>query len=258
MVEQTGVPATVVIGAGSGIGRATAAVLADAGHRVVAVDRDPAGVTGLAAEIGADAHVADVAEEDAIAAMFDAVLAGSGAIRGVVNCAGVSTLAPVVDHDVAEFRRVVDVCLTGAMIVLKHAGRTMADGGSVVSLASLNARRPGTGLAAYCAAKAGLVMLTQVAALELAPRRIRVNAVSPGLVVTPLTAPALDLAGIEDAYLENTPLGRTGSPEEVAAAVRFLLSDDAAWITGEDVQIDGGSHLMRYPDLQRLVTEALA
>jgi NAD(P)-dependent dehydrogenase (short-subunit alcohol dehydrogenase family) len=179
-----------------------------------------------------------------------------GAFHGVVNCAGVSTLGAITEHDAAEFRRVVDVCLTGAFLVLKHAGRRVADGGSLVSLTSLNARQPGTGLAAYCAAKAGLVSLTEVAALELAPRRVRVNAVAPGLVVTPLTAPAMDIPGIRESYLDNTPLGRSGEPEEIGGVVRFLLSDDAAWITGETMDVNGGAHLQRYPDLLGLVTKA--
>jgi 3-oxoacyl-[acyl-carrier protein] reductase len=90
-------------------------------------------------------------------------------------------------------------------------------------------------------------MLTEVAALELAPRGIRVNAVSPGLVVTPLTAPALDIAGIEDDYTQNTPLGRAGTPAEVAEAVVYCSR--AAWLTGEVIDLNGGAHLMRYPDL---------
>ena len=102
----------------------------------------------------------------------------------VVNSAGTSTLAQVVDHDAAEFRRVIDVNLTGGFLVLKHAGRVLAEGGSVVSLTSLNARQPGAGMAAYCAAKAGLAMLTEVAALESgraasAPTRSRPGSSSP-------------------------------------------------------------------------------
>jgi NAD(P)-dependent dehydrogenase (short-subunit alcohol dehydrogenase family) len=236
-------PVTVVLGAGSGIGRATADLLATSGHSVVRADLVP----------GDDVVAVDVTDEGSVAALLDEVLARHGAFSGVVNCAGVSTLAAVVEHDAAEFRRVVDVCLTGSFLVLKHAGTRVADGGSLVSIASLNARQPGTGMAAYCSAKAGLVMLTQVAALELAPRRVRVNAVSPGLVMTPLTAPAMDIPGVRAAYLENTPLARSGEPAEVAAAVRFLLSDDAAWITGENLDINGGAHLMRYPDLHGLV-----
>uniref|UniRef100_UPI003565EF2B SDR family oxidoreductase n=1 Tax=Nocardioides sp. TaxID=35761 RepID=UPI003565EF2B len=140
--------------------------------------------------------------------------------------------------------------------VLKHAGRTLSPGGSVVTLTSLNARQPGGGMAAYCAAKAGLAMLTEVAALELGPQGIRANAVSPGLVVTPLTAPAMDIAGIEDDYLANTPLGRAGTPEEVAAAVVFCSR--SAWLTGDVIDLNGGAHTMRYPDLLGHVTRAFS
>lgn len=237
---------TVVIGGASGIGAATARLLASAGHTVVVADLP--GTT-------ADAPV-DVTDEASVAALLDSVVAEHGVLHSVVNCAGVSTLARVVDHDAAEWRRVVDVCLTGAFLVLKHAGQRVADGGSLVSLSSLNARQPGTGLAAYCAAKAGLVALTEVTALELGVRGVRVNAVAPGLVVTPLTAPAMDIPGVRDDYLDNTTLGRSGEPDEIAAAIRFLVSDDAAWITGETLDINGGAHLRRYPDLVGLVEKA--
>ncbi|WP_377321345.1 SDR family NAD(P)-dependent oxidoreductase [Pimelobacter simplex] len=236
---------TVVIGGASGIGAATARLLAASGHQVVVAD-----LPGTSA-----AHV-DVTDEVSVAALLDGVVAEHGALHGVVNCAGVSTLARVVDHDAAEWRRVVDVCLTGAFLVLKHAGQRVADGGALVSLSSLNARQPGTGLAAYCAAKAGLVALTEVTALELGARGVRVNAVAPGLVVTPLTAPAMDIPGVRDDYVDNTALGRSGEPDEIAAAIRFLLSDDAAWITGETLDINGGAHLRRYPDLVGLVEKA--
>ena len=141
-----------------------------------------------------------------------------------------------------------------AFLVLKHAGQRLAEGGSVISLSSLNARQPGAGLAPYCAAKAGLSMLTQVAALELGPRGIRVNAIAPGLVVTPLTQPAMEIPGIEDDYLENTPLGRSGRPDEIAAAALYLAT--AEWVTGEVLDINGGAHLMRYPDLNKHVLAA--
>ena len=245
-------PVTVVIGGASGIGQATAADLDARGHIVVIADLVPP-------SDGMDRFVAvDVSDEGQVAALFDRVVDEHGGFSGVVNCAGVSTLAPVVDHDAAEFRRVIDVNLTGAFLVVKHAGRRIADGGAIVSLSSLNARQPGTGMVAYCSAKAGMVMLTEVAALELAARGIRVNAVSPGLVVTPLTAPAMDIPGVRDGYLENTPLGRSGEPAEIAALIRFLLSDEAAWITGENIDINGGAHLQRYPDLHGLVMKAFS
>ncbi|MEN8706764.1 MAG: SDR family oxidoreductase [Nocardioides marinisabuli] len=240
-------PVALVVGGASGLGAASAAALGAAGHHVV---------TGDLADTGSDLDV-DVTDEDAVAAAVDAVVAEHGGLDVVVNSAGVSTLMRVVDHDAAEFRRVLDVNLTGGLLVLKHAARVMTAagrGGAVVSIASLNARQPGTGMAAYCSAKAGLAMLTQVAALELGPSGIRVNAVSPGLVVTPLTAPAMDIAGVRDDYVENTPLGRAGTPEEVAEAVVYLAT--ARWLTGEVLDLNGGAHLQRYPDLVGHVTRA--
>jgi NAD(P)-dependent dehydrogenase (short-subunit alcohol dehydrogenase family) len=239
---------TVVVGAASGIGLATADVLAEAGHTVVRADlNETEGVVPV-----------DVVDEASVEALFASVVETHGGFQGVVNCAGVSTLGAIVEHDAAEFRRVIDVCLTGSFLVLKHGARRIDDGGALVSLTSLNARQPGTGLAAYCAAKAGLVSLTEVAALELAPRQVRVNAVAPGLVVTPLTAAAMDIPGIRESYLDNTPLGRSGEPGEIGAVIRFLLSDDARWITGETMDVNGGAHLQRYPDLLGLVAKAFA
>lgn len=221
----------VVIGGASGIGAACATALEADGCAVV---------------VG-DLPAVDVTDEASVAALLDAAVAEHGRVDVVVNSAGVSTLMPVADHDVAEFRRVVDVNLTGGLVVIKHAARVLAAGGSVTSLTSLNARQPGSGMAAYCSAKAGLAMLTEVAALELGPRGIRVNAVSPGLVVTPLTEPAMGIPGIEDDYLANTPLGRAGTPAEVASAVVWMSR--AEWLTGEVLDLNGGAHTMRYPDL---------
>lgn len=252
-------PVHLVIGGASGLGRATAVALASHGSRVIVADLDAAAAAQVTAQTSGDAHLAravDVTDEESVADLVDDVIARYGALHGMVNCAGVSTLAPLVDHDAGEWRRVVDVCLTGAFLALKHAGRVVADGGALLTLSSLNARQPGTGMAAYCAAKAGIGGLTQVAALELGGRRVRVNAVAPGLVVTPLTAPAMEIPGVREDYIANTPLGRPGEPTEVAALCRFLLSDEAAWITGEIVEINGGAHLQRYPDLLGLVTKA--
>ena len=132
---------------------------------------------------------------------------------------------------------------------MKHAGRQLREGGSLVSITSLNARLAAPGMSAYCAAKAGLAMLTQVAALELGPRKIRVNAVSPGFVNTPLTELVTLAPGVLEDYLENTPLGRVGEAQDVADAVLFLCSDKASWMTGEVMDLNGGAHLKRYPDV---------
>lgn len=233
----------VVLGGASGIGAAIAVALAADGCEVVVADL-------------ATSPAVDVTSEESVEALFAHVLAEHGRLDVVVNSAGVSTLGLIVDLDVAEFRRVLDVNLTGGFLVLKHAGRVIADGGVIISLTSLNARQAGGGMSAYCAAKAGLAMLTEVGALELAARGVRVNAISPGLVVTPLTAPAMDIPGIEDDYLDNTPLGRAGLPEEVAAAAVYIAG--AQWLTGEVLDLNGGAHLRRYPDLVEHVTRAFA
>jgi 3-oxoacyl-[acyl-carrier protein] reductase len=239
----------VVIGGGSGIGAATAAALAAAGYRVTVADRDAEAAAQVAARTAAGSAPVEVTDEASVAALLEGVAAREGGLDAVVDCAGVSTIGLITELAAEEFRRVVDVDLTGGFLVLKHAGRLVRPGGSIVLIASLNARQAAAGMAAYCSAKAGLVMLAQVGALELGARGVRVNAVSPGLVDTPLTAPAMEIPGVRADYLENTPLGRAGTPEEVAAAVRFICSPEAAWLTGENLDLNGGAHLLRYPAL---------
>jgi 3-oxoacyl-[acyl-carrier protein] reductase len=237
----------VVIGGASGIGWATARALAADGCRVTVADRNADSARSRAVELG-DPHTAayvDVTDEDSVQRLFDQ----KGQLDVVVNCAGFSTFGPITDMPVDEFRSVVDVCLTGAFIVTKHAGRHLREGGVLVSISSLNARQPAAGMSAYCAAKAGLSMLTQVAALELGPRGIRVNAVAPGFVHTPLTEPAAAVPGVVDGYVENTALGRAGTPDDIAEAVVYLCSPKSSWLTGEVLDINGGAHLKRYPDV---------
>ncbi|GAS97381.1 short-chain dehydrogenase/reductase SDR [Mycolicibacterium canariasense] len=235
----------VVIGGASGIGWAAARALAAGGYRVVIADRNAGGAHARAAELGTPhtGVVADVTDEDSVATLFE----NCTDVAAVVNCAGFSNIGLIVDMPAEDFRAVVDVCLNGAFIVAKHAGRRLVEGGSLVSVSSLNGRQPAAGMSAYCAAKAGLSMLTQVAALEFAPRGIRVNAVAPGFVHTPLTEGAALVPGVVEDYVENTPLGRAGTPEDVAEAVMFLTA--ASWLTGEVLDLNGGAHLRRYPDL---------
>ena len=237
----------VVIGAASGIGWATAQALASQGDRVIVADRNADGAQARAAELG-EPHTAatvDVTDEDLVQRLFEE----TGQVDVVVNCAGFSNVGLITDMPVDQFRDVIDVCLTGAFIVAKHAGRNLRPGGALVSISSLNGRQPAAGMRAYCAAKAGLSMLTQVAALELGPRGIRVNAVAPGFVHTPLTAPAAAVPGVVEEYLENTALGRAGTPEDIANAVLYLCSPAASWLTGEVLDLNGGAHLKRYPDV---------
>jgi 3-oxoacyl-[acyl-carrier protein] reductase len=244
----------VVVGGASGIGKAVAHALAADNCRVIVADRNADGAHAVAAELG-DPHSAamvDVTDEDTVRALFD----DAGALDIVVNTAGFSGVGLITDLPVEDFRSVVDVCLTGSFLVIKHAAPHMHDGGALVSISSLNARQPAAAMSAYCAAKAGLSMLTQVAALELAPRGIRVNAVAPGFVHTPLTEPATLIPGVVDEYVENTPLGRAGTPEDIAEAVVFLCT--APWLTGEVLDLNGGAHMRRYPDILGHVMKAAA
>jgi len=246
----------VVIGAASGIGWATAQTLAADGHVVTLADRNLDAARQRAAELG-DPHTAapvEVTDEASVQHLF----ATAAPPDAVINCAGFSGFGVIADLAVEQFREVVDVCLTGGFIVLKHAAPRMSAGGVIVSLASLNARQPAIGMSAYCAAKAGLAMLTEVAALELGPRGIRVNAVAPGFVHTPLTEGAALVPGVVEEYTENTALGRTGTPQDIADAVAFLVSPKASWITGEVLDINGGAHLKRYPDIAAHIAKLAA
>lgn len=237
--------AAVVVGGASGIGRAVVHALAADNYRVTVADRNADGAHAVATELG-DPHRSakvEVTDEDSVQRLF----AGAGPLDVVVNTAGFGGVGLITDLAVEDFRSVVDVCLTGAFLVIKHAAPQLRDGGALVSLSSLNARQPAAAMSAYCAAKAGLSMLTQVAALELGPRGIRVNAVAPGFVHTPLTEPVTQIPGVLDDYLENTALGRGGTPEDVAEAVLFMCK--ATWLTGEVLDLNGGAHLKRYPDV---------
>lgn len=235
----------VVIGGASGIGWATAQALAAEGCRVTVADLNGEGARERAAELGADHAEVNVTDEDSVQRLFD----GLGPLDIAVNCAGFSNVGLITEMPAEDFRAVIDVCLNGAFIVAKHAGRHLREGGSLVQISSLNGRQPAAGMSAYCAAKAGLSMLTQVAALEMGPRGIRVNAVAPGFVHTPLTAAAASVPGVVEDYVDNTALGRAGTPEDIANAVVYLCSPGSSWLTGEVLDINGGAHLKRYPDV---------
>ena len=146
----------------------------------------------------------------------------------------------------------IDVCLTGVFLCLKHEARQLIEqggGGSLINTASLNAMQAAEGLSAYCSAKAGVAMLTKVAALELGRHQIRVNSIGPGLIRTPLTEGLRDVSGLEDAFAEEAPLGRVGEPEDVAQLAAYLAGDESSLMTGQTLYIDGGANINKYPPL---------
>lgn len=236
----------LVTGASRGIGRAVASGLAADGFDLALVyagNADAAADVVAACEAAgatARAYRCDVSNTDEVKATVDAVLADYGSVWALVNNAGITRdtlLARMKDED---FARVLDVNLTGAFNMMRALTRPLMRqrGGRIVSMSSVVGLMGNAGQANYAASKAGLIGLTKSVARELAPRGVTVNAVAPGFVRTDMTA-ALPEQVVER-YEGQIPLGRLADPEEVAGVVRFLVSDAAAYVTGEVIRVDGG------------------
>lgn len=223
----------VVTGGGSGIGAATCALLSKHGVRAVSWDIEP----------GADVQV-DVTSEQSIAAAVAETISQWGTPSLLVGSAGVASVSPLLDIAVDDWDKVFAVNVKGILLSIQSIARAMIAAGldgAMVTVSSVNGILSDRNLAAYSASKAAAYHLTRVAAVELGPHNIRINAIGPGPTDTPLLSPAFTDEFL-DAVRKNTPLGRLGTPELVADGILNLLRSD--WITGQAVMVDGGASLM--------------
>lgn len=242
----------VVTGASSGIGRAAAIRFGKAGAAVLAVGRKDEALQAVVREV-------ESAGGTAVPCAADVTLPGSaelvvrtaierlGALTTVVNAAGVIGMGTLDSTTDAQWEGMLDVNLTAPFRLMRAAVPHLRSGASIINVSSVNGLRAFPGVLAYCVSKSGLDQLTRCAALELAPRGIRVNAVNPGVTVTNLHRRSGMAEEAYQTFLQRSrdthPLGRPGDPKEIADLIYFLASDQAGWITGETIAIDGGRHL---------------
>jgi glucose 1-dehydrogenase len=242
----------IVTGGESGIGKACAIALGRAGRPVaLTYFRDAEAAHAVVAEIEraggkALARQTDVGNEAEVEALFAAAEAAFGPVRGLVNSAGLNMSGiPIVEMELAQFDRVIRADLYGPFLTCRRFARGLgaAGGGRIVNISSIHERAPRPGGVDYDSAKGGLSQLTATLALELAPKKIAVNGVAPGMILTPMNQSALDHPDELKRKEAAIPWGRAGTSEEVAALVLFLLSDTADYITGTTVTIDGALSL---------------
>jgi NAD(P)-dependent dehydrogenase (short-subunit alcohol dehydrogenase family) len=246
-VRGLGGKGVVVTGGARGIGLEVTRRFLTERCRVFVCDRDTEGLKGAAAGLGGSDkfgfRVCDVGAEDQVEDMARAAEEYLGRIDVLVSNAGVAALSSVLDMSAAEWDEVLRVNLRGSFLVSRAVARRMAaagQGGAIVNISSTNGLVAEVGYAAYNASKAGLLLLAQTLAVELAPAGVRVNCVCPGYIVTPMSRQLDDAAFVARYVRDHIPLGRTGTPEDVASVVAFLASSESGFVTGTAIVVDGG------------------
>jgi NAD(P)-dependent dehydrogenase (short-subunit alcohol dehydrogenase family) len=248
--------AYLVTGGGSGIGFACAARLAADGASVTICGRTESRLAEAAERIGARYAVADVTVEDDVRRAVEAATGATGALDGcVASAGGGGALAPLHRQSVDEFRRVLDLNVVGTFLTLKHAVAAMlpAGTGSFVGISSIAGQLTHRFFGAYPPSKAGIDQLVRNAADEYGELGLRFNAVRPGFTATELMGVIPRDSSVFASYVDNSPLGRVGQPDEVAGLVRFLLGPESGWLTGTVIDLDGGHSLRRGPDYSAFV-----
>ncbi len=247
-MPNTVTTAVVVTGGASGIGRACATVLAEQGRNVAVWDLQADAAQTAAAEIAAATGVStiglgiDVTDSSSFAAAIDASRAACGAIGGLVHAAGTVRAQTIGALDEEGWDFVLDVNLRALPLLVQalHADLVAQPGGAIVGIASIEAWVGNAAIPAYCASKAGMLGVVRSLSDRLGPEGIRINAVCPGFIETPMLAPTLGLPGARDRFVESTTLKRLGEPRDIGEPVAFLLSSGASFITGQSLVVDGG------------------
>ncbi len=237
----------VVAGGSSGLGLHLAKAFVDEGARVVISGRGVDRLEAAAAEIGAIPIAADITDFESLAALAVGAAEALGPVHVAVNSAGFEQQTAIRDITPETLEPMVAVQFTGAVYFLRHLAAVLERGGSLITISSLTGVLPPENYAAYAGAKAGINHVTRVAASEYGPDGLRVNAVAPSVIETPMTAHLLAIPAVTSAFLEQTPIGRMGQPDDVSQTVLWLASDDASYITGQVINIDGGTSTRKLP-----------
>ena len=236
----------LVLGAASGIGKASAEMLAALGASVICADRDAAGLDETVASIRtfgvAQSHVVDAGKDSDVTALAAAVRRDHPRLDIALTTPALNIRKLVLDYSDEEFDRVINLNLRGTFLFLRAFGAMMAEagGGSLIACSSMRAMTLEPGLGVYAATKAAIIQLVRGVACELGPQGVRVNAIVPSIVETALTAPIKERPDIYQTYAAHTMLGRWSMPREIAAAIAFLASDAASYVTGAALVVDGG------------------
>jgi NAD(P)-dependent dehydrogenase (short-subunit alcohol dehydrogenase family) len=236
----------VVTGAAQGIGKAIAAAFVAEGAQVLLVDRDAARLAETAAELDQEGLVADVSQKVEIERIFARVAERWSGLDVLVNNAGITHAAELDDLTEADFDRVLAINLKAPLWATQAAARVMQAGSAVINMSSVNAVLAIPNQIPYAVSKGALKQLTNVTALALAPKGIRVNAIGPGSIMTDMLKGIMNDRAAEEKILSRTPMGRCGEPEEVAAIAVFLASSESSYITGQTIYPDGGRMGLNY------------
>ena len=253
--------AALVTAGGTGLGLGIAKRLAEDGCVVTICGRREAVLSAATEEIGSNSRyiVCDVTHDDQVKAAVEAAAQPLGRLDiTVANAGGGVAAGPLVLTDLDAWNATLALTITSTLSTIKHAAPLMSrnNGGAIVAVSSIAGHLTHRNLGQYCVAKAGVEMLVRNSADELGRYGIRVNGVRPGLVPTEMAAGLEQTPAVREDYLQQMPLGRLGTPQDVAAAVRFLVGPEASWITGQLLGVDGGHSLRRGPDLDALFSEA--